>query len=66
MNLGIIALGMACVGVAIGEGIMISSLMKSAARQPELLGQFKTLMFMGVAFMEGTFFITLAMAFFLK
>ncbi|SDB12455.1 F-type H+-transporting ATPase subunit c [Streptococcus henryi] len=63
MNLGILALGIACLGVAIGEGFMIGNMMKSAARQPELLGKLQPLMFLGIAFMEGTFFVTLAMAF---
>lgn len=66
MNLGILALGMACLGVAVGEGLMIGSMMKSAARQPELLDQLRPLMFLGIAFMEGTFFVTLAMAFVLN
>lgn len=65
MNLGILALGLACLGVAVGEGLMIGSMMKSAARQPEILDQLKPLMFLGIAFMEGTFFVTLGMAMFM-
>ena len=42
---------------------MMSSLLKSASRQPEIIGQLRSLLILGVAFVEGTFFVTLVMAF---
>lgn len=66
MNLAIFALGIACMGVSIGEGLLVSSFLRSSARQPEMYSKLMTAMIMGVAFIEGTFFVTLAMAFVLK
>lgn len=66
MNLAIFALGMACMGVSIGEGLLVSAWLKSAARQPEMYSKLMTAVFLGVAFIEGTFFVTLAMTFVLK
>ena len=45
---------------------MMSNLFKSASRQPEIIGQLRSLLILGVAFVEGTFFVTLAMAFVIK
>ena len=66
MNLTFLGLCLACMGVSIAEGLLMSNLFKSAARQPEIIGQLRTLMILGVAFIEGTFFITLAMSFLLR
>lgn len=66
MNLTYLGLCLACMGVSIAEGMLMSNLFKSAARQPEIIGQLRTLMILGVAFIEGTFFITLAMSFLLR
>ncbi|HEK9205663.1 TPA: F0F1 ATP synthase subunit C, partial [Streptococcus equi subsp. equi] len=44
----------------------MANLFKSASRQPEIIGQLRSLMILGVAFIEGTFFVTLVMAFILK
>ena len=57
--LGAIAIGLAALGAAIGDGLIVSNFLQAVARQPELRGS----MFMGIAFVEGTFFIALAMAF---
>lgn len=64
MNLQILALGIAVLGVSIGEGILVANVAKSAARQPEMFSKLQTLMFTGVAFMEGTFFVLFAFTFF--
>lgn len=64
LNLKILALGLAVLGVSIGEGILVANIAKSAARQPEMFSKLQTLMFLGVAFIEGTFFILLACTFF--
>ena len=66
MNLTFLGLCFACMGVSIAEGMLISSLFKSASRQPEIIGQLRTLMIMGIAFIEGTFFVTLVMSFIIK
>lgn len=64
LNLEILALGLAVLGVSIGEGILVANIAKSAARQPEMFSKLQTLMFLGVAFIEGTFFVLLACTFF--
>lgn len=66
MNLAIFALGMAVMGVSIGEGLLVSSFLRSAARQPEMYNKLRTGMMLGIAFIEGTFFVLLAMSFILK
>ena len=66
MNLTYLGLCLACMGVSIAEGMLMSNLFKSASRQPEIIGQLRTLMIMGIAFIEGTFFVTLAMSFIIK
>ena len=58
-----IAVGAAALGAAIGDGLIVSNFLQSVARQPELEGRLRSTMFMGIAFVEGTFFIALAMAF---
>ncbi len=66
MNLGILALGLATLGVGIGIGTMVSRFFTAAARQPEMYNKLLTTLFIGVAFIEGSYFITLAMAFVLS
>ena len=64
LNLKILALGLAVLGVSIGEGILVANIAKSAARQPEMFSKLQTLMFLGIAFIEGAFFVLLACTFF--
>ena len=66
MNLTFLGLCLPCFGVSLAEGLMMSSLLKSASRQPEIIGQLRSLLILGVAFVEGTFFVTLVMAFIIK
>ena len=66
MNLTYLGLCLACFGVSLAEGMIMSNLFKAASRQPEIIGQLRTLMIMGIAFIEGTFFVTLVMAFIIK
>lgn len=66
MNLAILALGIAVLGVSIGEGILVANIAKAASRQPELYGKLFTMMFTGIAFIEGTFFVLLGSTFFVK
>ena len=64
LNLKILALGLAVLGVSIGEGILVANIAKSAARQTQMFSKLQTLMFLGIAFIEGTFFVLLACTFF--
>ncbi|AGK70704.1 F0F1 ATP synthase subunit C [Streptococcus cristatus] len=66
MNLTFFGLCLACMGVSISEGMIMSNLFKASARQPEIIDQLRSLLILGVAFVEGTFFVTLAMAFVIK
>ena len=66
MSLGIIALGLAALGATIGNGIIVGTILNAVARQPELENKLRTFMFLGIAIIEGTFFIVLAMTFVLK
>ncbi|HGL0030045.1 TPA: F0F1 ATP synthase subunit C [Streptococcus pneumoniae] len=66
MNLTFLGLCIACMGVSVGEGLLMNGLFKSVARQPDMLSEFRNLMFLGVAFIEGTFFVTLVFSFIIK
>ena len=66
MNLTFFGLCLACMGVSISEGMIMSNLFKASARQPEIIDQLRSLLILGVAFVEGTFFVTLAMSFIIK
>lgn len=61
--LKVIGIGLAALGAAIGDGLIVSNFINSAARQPEMENRLRSSMFLGIAFAEGTFFIALAMAF---
>ena len=66
MNLTYLGLCLACLGVSIAEGMIMSNLFKAAARQPEIISQLRVFLLLGIAFVEGTFFVTMAMPFFIK
>ncbi|HGL7648791.1 TPA: F0F1 ATP synthase subunit C [Streptococcus pneumoniae] len=66
MNLTFLGLCIACMGVSVGEGLLVNGLFKSVARQPDMLSEFLSLMLLGVAFIEGTFFVTLVFSFIIK
>jgi ATP synthase subunit c len=53
-------------GVSLAEGMLMNGLFKSAARQPDIIPQLRSLMIMGIAFIEGTFFVTLVFSFIIK
>ena len=44
MNLTYLGLCLACLGVSIAEGMIMSNLFKAAARQPEIIGQLRSLL----------------------
>ncbi|GAA6237597.1 MULTISPECIES: F0F1 ATP synthase subunit C [Apilactobacillus] len=67
--MGAIAAGIAvagsAIGAGIGNGVVISKYLEGMVRQPEMTGQLRTNMFIGVGLVEGLPIITLVMAFIL-
>jgi F-type H+-transporting ATPase subunit c len=51
-NVATIGYGIATLGPGIGLGILIGKTVEGMARQPEVAGQLRTTMFIGVAFVE--------------
>ena len=47
-----IGYGLAAIGPGIGLGILIGKTIEGMARQPEVAGQLRATMFLGVAFVE--------------
>lgn len=60
-----LAAGLAAIGTGIGNGMVISKMMEATARQPELSGQLRTNMFIGVGLIEAVPIITIVIAFML-
>lgn len=48
-----IGIGLAAFGTGIGMGILVGKTVESMARQPEMAGELRTTMFIGVAFVEA-------------
>lgn len=59
------AVGIAAVGSGIGQGIASGKAFESIARQPELSGTIRTLLFIALAFMETLTIYGLLIAFLL-
>ncbi|QAY68817.1 ATP synthase F0 subunit C [Xylanimonas protaetiae] len=51
-NLNSVGYGLAAIGPGIGLGILIGKTIEGMARQPEVSGQLRATMFLGVAFVE--------------
>lgn len=51
-NIATVGYGLAAIGPGIGLGILIGKTIEGMARQPEVSGQLRTTMFIGVAFVE--------------
>ena len=51
-NLNILGYGIAALGPALGLGIAVGKTVESMARQPEISGQLRTTMFIGLALIE--------------
>lgn len=51
-SIGTLGYGLGTLGPGIGLGILIGKTVESMARQPEVAGQLRTTMFIGVAFVE--------------
>lgn len=48
-----IVYGAAAIGPGIGIGLIVAAAIEASARQPELAGQSRTTMFLGIAFTEA-------------
>ena len=51
-----LAVGLAAFGTAIGLGLIFSSMIQSSARQPEVQGELRPLMWVGFALTEAVVF----------
>lgn len=60
---GAIGYGLAAIGPGIGVGIVVGKAIEGIARQPELSGQIRTNMFLGIAFTEALALIGLVAGF---
>lgn len=60
-----IAIAVAALGSAIGNGMVVSKTIESIARQPELEGRLRTTMFLGVALIEAVPIMAAVIAFIL-
>ncbi|MQY30063.1 ATP synthase F0 subunit C [Nocardia aurantia] len=60
---GAIGYGLAAIGPGIGVGIVVGKAIEGFARQPELAGQIRTNMFLGIAFTEALALIGLVAGF---
>lgn len=61
LGLGL-AVGLAALGVGIGQGIAANSALGGMARQPEASGKIQTGMLIALAFMELVFLLTFVIA----
>lgn len=53
LGYGAIGYGLGAIGPGIGLGILIGKTLEAMARQPEMAGQLRTVMFIGIAFVEA-------------
>ena len=60
-----LAADFATIGTGIGNGLVISKTLESMARQPELSGQLRTTMFIGVGLIEAVPIIAVVISFML-
>lgn len=60
-----IAVGLGVIGPGIGMGTAVSAAIDATARQPEAEGKVRTLMFIGLAFIEALALYALVIAFIL-
>ncbi|WP_298446621.1 ATP synthase F0 subunit C [Gordonia sp. (in: high G+C Gram-positive bacteria)] len=60
---GAIGYGLAAIGPGIGVGIVAGKAIEGIARQPELAGQIRTTMFLGIALSEALALIGIVVGF---
>ena len=58
-----IGYGLATIGPGLGIGILVGKTVEGMARQPEVAGQLRTTMFLGIAFVELLAFLGIAAGF---
>lgn len=58
-----LAAGLASLGAGIGDGLVISKTLEGMARQPEVSGQLRGTMFIGVGLIEAVPIIAIAISF---
>lgn len=58
-----IAIGLAALGAGFGNAMIVSKTLEGIARQPELTGSLRTIMFIGVALVEAIPIIAAVIAF---
>lgn len=58
-----IGYGIATIGPGLGIGILVGKTVEGMARQPEMAGQLRTTMFLGIAFVEALALIGLVAGF---
>lgn len=64
-SISTVGYGLAAIGPGIGLGIVIGKAIEGTARQPELAGQLRGTMFIGIALIEALALIGIATPFFL-
>jgi F-type H+-transporting ATPase subunit c len=64
-GLAAIGIGLAAIGAGIGIGLVAGKTVEGIARQPEIQGRLTTVMFLGIAFAEGTAIIAMVLGFIL-
>ncbi|WKD59451.1 ATP synthase F0 subunit C [Corynebacterium caspium] len=62
-GLGTIGYGIATLGPGLGIGFLVGKALEGMARQPEMAGQLRTTMFIGLAFVEALALIGLVAGF---
>ncbi len=53
IGLAKVGYGLAAIGPGIGIGMLVGQAVQAMARQPEMAGQVRTTMFLGIAFAEA-------------
>lgn len=52
-SISTVGYGLSAIGPGIGIGILVGKTVEGMARQPEVAGQLRTTMFLGIAFVEA-------------
>jgi len=59
-SISTVGYGLSAIGPGIGIGILVGKTVEGMARQPEVSGQLRTTMFLGIAFVELLAFLGVA------
>ncbi len=62
-GLAAVGYGLAAIGPGVGIGILVGQAVQAMARQPEMAGQVRTTMFLGIAFAEALALIGFVLTF---